>query len=400
MRDFADNCLQLDSYLRRPGDGRKQPQIRAADLVWAQVSCQILRRRSFHDMERLVRSGAAGELTLRQIFSEDSLAYFNERLAPEPTRTALAATVKRAKRNKVFRGHVRIGLAIDGTGAGHCHSKSAVCKLCRPFKDKAGNVVGQQHELVMASVVGVNLTLPVDLEPYGPGVGELAAGGRLFARVADALGPRYFDYVVADAKYAAASFLNEVALRNLHAVVRLKRNAPDLFGRATARFKSRDCDSRIEHDGVWVELWDDETFMPWEKLKWPFVRVLRYRYRSRDGEFVDACWLTNYSKQQLGSEALFRIAKSRWEIENQGFNDAKNRYGLEHICRHDSNALLIGWLLLLLSLVIERLYRHCHLHRGTHPRSTAADLVTLLLLALSRPPDRARPPPQVVPVGA
>jgi hypothetical protein len=26
------------------------------------------------------------------------------------------------------------------------------------------------------------------------------------------------------------------------------------------------------------------------------------------------------------------MAKSRWEIENQGFNDAKSRHGLEHIC--------------------------------------------------------------------
>jgi hypothetical protein len=29
------------------------------------------------------------------------------------------------------------------------------------------------------------------------------------------------------------------------------------------------------------------------------------------------------------------MAKSRWEIENQGFNDAKNRYGFEHICHHE-----------------------------------------------------------------
>jgi hypothetical protein len=320
-------------------------------------------------------------------------------LDPEPTRAALAATAKRAKRNKVFRGHTRIGLAIDGTGAGHCHSNTAVCKLCRPFKDKAGNVVGQQHELVMASVVGVELSLPVDVEPYGPGVGELPAGGRLLARVADALGPRFLDYVVADAKYAAASFLNEVARRNLHAVVRLKGNVPDLSNRVVARFNSRPCDSTLEHDGATVDVWDDETFTPWENLKWPFVRVLRYRYRSRDGEVVDACWLTNYSKESISSEALFRIAKSRWEIENQGFNEAKTLHGMEHICHHESNALLVGWLLLLLGMVIERLYRHCHLHRGTHPPTTAADLVLLLLLALGRPPDRARPPP-ALPVGA
>jgi hypothetical protein len=87
------------------------------------------------------------------------------------------------------------------------------------------------------------------------------------------------------------------------------------------------------------------------------VRVLRYRYRSSKGEIVDAYWLTNYSQYSISSMSLFRLAKSRWEIESQAFNEAKTRHGLEHICHHDANALLVGWLLLLLGLVIERLYR-------------------------------------------
>jgi len=70
-------------------------------------------------------------------------------------------------------------------------------------------------------------------------------------------------------------------------------------------------------------------------------------------------------------------------VENQGFNDAKNRFGLEHITHHDDNALVVGWLLLLLSMAIERLYRLCFLHRGARACPTAADLVALLWLALS-----------------
>lgn len=391
VRDYAKTSLGLERYLRRPGDGRIRPQIHAMDLLWAQLSSQILQKTSFHDMERLVRSGAARELTLHRVFSEDSLAYFNERLDPRPTRAALAATAKRAKRNKVFRGQARIGLAIDGTGAGRCHAKSKVCELCRPYCDDDGNVLGHKHELVMVSVVGVGLSLPIDVEPYGQGDSELAAGRRLLARIMEALGSRFADYVVADAKYAAAPFLNEAARLGLHAIVRLKDNVPGLLGRATVRFNSRTPDTVIDHHGEPVEIWSDDTFEPWEGLEWKFVRVLRYRYRSPRGEVVDAYWLTNYSQQDISSTSLFRLAKSRWEIENEGFNEAKTRHGMEHICHHDANALLVGWLLLLLGLVIERLYRHCFLHRGTHPRLTAADLLTLLLLALARPPTRARP---------
>jgi hypothetical protein len=243
----------------------------------------------------------------------------------------------------------------------------------------------------MVSVVGVRLSLPIDVEPYGQGDCELAAGSRLLARITVALGPRFADYFVADAKYATAPFLNDVARLGMHAVVRLKDNVPGLFARATVRFNSRAPDDVIDHHGQAVEIWTDETFEPWEGLEWKFVRVLRYRYRSPKGELVDAYWLTNYTQQSISSASLFRLAKSRWEIENEGFNEAKTRHGMEHICHHDANALLVGWLLLLLGLVIERLYRHCFLHRGTHPRITKADLLTLLLLALARPPTRAGP---------
>jgi len=82
---------------------------------------------------------------------------------------------------------------------------------------------------------------------------------------------------------------------------------------------------------------------------------------------------------------LYRLAKSRWEIENQGFNDEKNRYGLEHICRHEVNSLVIGWLMICLALTIERLYRLRYLRRGTHPVWTAIALVRQLRQSLGAP---------------
>jgi hypothetical protein len=387
MLGYASTTLRLDQFFARPGDGRKRPHIPARELVRAQIGSHLLRVSSFHGIERLVASGAARGLGSNRVFSEDSLAYFNARLEPGGPRAALIGSAKQAKRNKVFRGQVRLGLAIDGTGAGRCKARSKVCRLCRPYQDAEGNLAGHRHELAMIAVVGGDVMLPLDIEPYGQGEGELTAGTRVLRRTVQALGPRFADYVVADAKYGAASFLNEVTSLGLHAVVRLKDNLPDLHGRAVVRFRGRPADRRIQHNGMDVELWDD-LFQPWEGLAWPSVRVLRYRYRSTMGEVVDACWLTDYAVDAVGSEALFRLAKNRWEIENQGFNDAKNRYGMEHICHHDANALTVGWLLLLLSLVIERLYRLCFLHRGSHPCSSAADLVALLWLALrSRPLD-------------
>jgi hypothetical protein len=76
------------------------------------------------------------------------------------------------------------------------------------------------------------------------------------------------------------------------------------------------------------------------------VRVLRYRQHKRDGTVIQAEWLTNFSMSKLDSLTFYRIAKSRWEIENQGFKDGKNRDGMEYICHHEPNSILIIWLLI------------------------------------------------------
>jgi hypothetical protein len=381
---YSCRRLHLEPYFRCPGDGRKRPQIPAKDLLWAQVGGQILRTTTFHGLETLVHSGVASEMCLSRLISEDSFGYFDERLAPGPTRRALANALKRAKRNKTFQGSAWLGLVIDGSGASRTGSRTPVCPLCRPVKDAGGQVIGHHHELAMIGVVADETCLPFDVEPYGPGDSELGAGQRLLVRGVESLGVRYANYVVADAKYATAPFLNEARRLALEAVVRLKANLPDLHRRATVRFNARGPDMTFEHGGRQVEMWDEEGFPPWEDLSWSTVRVIRYRHAQDDGKVVDAYWLTSISREKADTRTLFDLAKSRWSIENLGFNDAKTRHGMEHACRHQANALLICWLILILALVIERLFRLRHSHRGSHPVLTAAELCCRLWTALSR----------------
>ena len=96
-------------------------------------------------------------------------------------------------------------------------------------------------------------------------------------------------------------------------------------------------------------------------------------------------WLTDFPIRQVSARSLYLLAKSRWAIENQGFNDGKTRYGLAHIRHHHPASLLLCWLLVALALTIERLYRLRYLHRGTHPRHTAIALVRLFRLSLGAP---------------
>jgi hypothetical protein len=377
----------LKSYFQHPGDGRVHPYIPASDLVWAVVMGHILREVSFLRLEWLAHSPVRAELGIQTKFGDDALAYCTARMDPETTRVALAATLHQAKRNKAFENSRFIGLAVDGTGAGRTYKSP--CRWCDPIKDPQGEVHGSLHHFVMISVVGTGLTLPVDVEPYGPGDSEYAASQRLLRRTVEHLGPRFADYLVGDGEYATAPFLHTAGAVGLPVVARLKENLPLLAAAVRARFDGQPPQAVFQVGDDRVEVWDADDFDPWETLDWPTVRVLRYRQHKPDGQVIQAEWLTDFSIAKLSTLSFFRIAKSRWEIENQGFNDGKNRYGMEHICHHQPNSILVVWLLILLAMLIERLYRLRYLHRGEHGIRSAMDLLTYLWLTLGSrsPPD-------------
>ena len=377
---YASFTLGLKSFLRQPGDGRMYPQIPASCLSWALLIGTILRINSANRLEWLARSADRKQLALTTAFGDDSLAYFTERVDPEIIRHRAAATLKLAKRNKAFDETAFIGLAVDGTGAG-CTTKDP-CSLCHPVKDAKDNIISHLHNFVMISVVGAGITLPFDVEPYKPGDSEYAAGKRVLKRAVSHLGPRFADYVVADAKFATAPFLHTAGAVGLPIIARLKANLPELAMAVEARFGKLPPSDAFESGEDWIEVWDADDFAPWSTLNWSTVRVMRYRQHKKNGTVVQAEWLTDFTTARLGARSFFKLAKSRWEIENQGFNDGKNLFGMEHIQHHHPNSMLVNWLFALLAIIIERLYRIRYLHRGTHPVLTSMQLKDILWLFL------------------
>jgi hypothetical protein len=351
--------------------------------LWGILISQLLREVGYRAVEVLVRSRARRRVGISRGFGDDALGYFTERLDAEPTRKAIASAVRQAKRNKAFDDTWLTGLIIDGTGAGRGRRRR--CSLCHPVGGSGLEPTCYLHHFCMASVTGGALKLPVDVEPYGPGDCEYNAGQRLLRRVVGNLGVRFAQFVVVDGEFATAPFLHTAGQLGLAVIARLKGNLPELFAAAQARFTNEPASMTTQVGKDRVELWDAEEFLPWETLRWEFVRVLRYRQHKPDGTVVEAYWLSDLPRKKVGTLSLYRLAKSRWEIENHGFNDGKTHHGMEHISRHDANALLIGWLLAALAMTIERLYRLRYAHRGTHAVLTPIAFCRLLRLALCPP---------------
>lgn len=260
LKRFAQRQLGLAAYLQDVGDGRPRPQIAAATLVWALLIGQIARRSSYHGVEELVRSPARAQLQVARRFSDDTLGYCTERLDASKLRRALASAARRAKRNKAFENSRWVGLALDGTGAGHVTRER--CGLCHPLRNAAEEITGYLHHFSLLSIVGTGIALPLDVEPWGPGDCEYEASQRLLTRAVGALGRRFADYVAGDGLYATAPFLNTATALGLYVVARLKDNLPTLYEAAQIYFRSRPPTLTFQHGTDRVELWDLEGFPP------------------------------------------------------------------------------------------------------------------------------------------
>jgi hypothetical protein len=227
--------------------------------------------------------------------------------------------------------------------------------------------------------------------PTAPATARTAASQRLLQRAVGQLGRRFADYVVADGADATAPVLPAAGALGLRIVARLKGNRPELAQAVQARFGPRAPTATFPVGRDRVELWDADDFDPWAALRWPPVRVVRYRQHKPDGTVVEADWLTDWPTRQVGALSLYGIATSRWEMENQGFTDATTRAGLAHLRHHHANRVRVRGLLLALAMPIERLYRQRYLHRGPRPVYTPIALVRLLWLSLRAPHARHDP---------
>ncbi len=135
-------------------------------------------------------------------------------------RQAIRQLYERLKRNKALPGIGGLGVAvIDGHESHASYRRCCGGCLERRIQRSDGEQLQYYHRQVTLQLLsdapaaspfniqGEPLPLLLDAEPQLPGEDELAAAKRLLERVLAAY-PRAFDVVLADALYAAATFVN------------------------------------------------------------------------------------------------------------------------------------------------------------------------------------------------
>jgi hypothetical protein len=231
--------------------------------------------------------------------------------------------------------------------------------------------------------VGVTPPGILDVEPILPGEGEVVAAGRLWDRIVRDYG-RLIDVVTLDAIYLEAPFLKRVRQSGKHFVVVMKQERRELY---------RDADQlrRVQAAQVWEEagktsrVWDlpgltsFETYGEPVRVVWTEDRIQKFKMIGGQREMVPEesmwVWVTDLSAEVASARWIQLWGHDRWNLENRGFNELVNLWGMDHCFVHLPRAIEV----ILLTLALAFLVTYLFFQRNLKPEVRAA--LTRLALA-------------------
>jgi hypothetical protein len=354
--------LELPKLLSQVTDSRQIPQIPTTTVINSVLMMLLSRLGSLNALEQLDESAKLRKYMGDYLPSADTLGRVFTQIDTDTIRKVQHGIYDRLKRNKAFEppGHGLIALAIDG------HETSATYKMecggC--LKREVGEEPKQiqnYHRNVSCELIFDNCCFQVDAETQLAGEDEVSAAERLLARTVSVY-PRAFDVVVADALYARAGFINKVLVHGKDAIVVLKDDRRELFKDAEGLFADQEPTKVINANGSYLEYWDIDQLQSWSGVK-QLLRVVKMKQTKlicdkETGEVTEVIsvwiWATTLSKHRANTEVVAKLGRSRWCIENQGFNELSNHWHADHVYKHDPVAILNFWLM---SMIAYNLFR-------------------------------------------
>ncbi len=358
---YLNKVFDFRSLSDSLSDARKNPEIAAPTVFRAVFHGFLFRFCSFQELQSELALPAFQRcIGAARSFGDDVLRYSLCGFDLSQLETALVRSNHTLKRNKAFQqGRVqgRIVAALDGLEI--LSSYSRCCETCLerqiacPQPD--GSVqerIQYYHRLVGCQIVSSPLKPWLAFEWVQPGEGEDTAALRLFARIGEFYGPRFFDILLLDSLYAQAPVLALLDRLGWDAVITFKQERRDLYQDALGLFQTRPADQVFEQqqEGVRrrVQLWHAAD-LPFTKDYPRPVRVVRSqeevkRQRIQGGKPYEQitqqewCWISTLEDKVFPATLIWQLGHLRWKNENNGWNDLTQNWALKHgflhACRH------------------------------------------------------------------
>jgi len=374
-------------------DKRRRPEISPRGVWLSGLFMFVLRLGSLNAVDTELHLPRRMEKLIgKRKPSGDSIGRVFSGMDTEPIRDMLSLINHKLKRNKALRTNWSMRfVSIDAHEL--FSSRSRCCAKClkRKITVKGSEVIEYYHRVVVCHLVGFALALPLDLEPLLPGEGEVIAAKRLFKRVVKRY-PRFFDGVVVDSLYLEAPFINCCLEQGKHVIAVLKSERRLLMQDAEGVFKILE-PIVLEENNLRAKIWDAEGFESFEGVTIP-LRVLHSeetelkRKRKGDRWAVEVeehrwWWATTIPTTLLPSRLLWRAGHSRWDIENDLFNDLVNHWFMNHCFKHEPRAIINFLLTLFVAFVLMQSFYKLNMKWQMRSRFTLISLATQLLTSLA-----------------
>jgi len=332
--------------------------------------------------------------------SADQLGRIAADTCPNTVRASMRELYDRMRRMKSIRPwfHGYFALIVDGHESHATYRRHCDGCLERKIKTANGEKTQYYHRNVTALLVTPDFSLLLDAEPQLPGEDEVVTSMRLLERVLKNY-PRAFDVVLGDAKFTDPRFFQFVTGHGKQVLTVLKDERRDLIQDALGLFKAMEPTWVSEEDGKEVRCWDQEGFPSWPQCGKAVRVVLAIEKtkvrRQLDGQVEELTsnwlWVTSFPKETIGTQAVVHLGHDRWAIENQGFNEAVNRWYSDHLYKHHPGAILVFWLMCMIAYNVFQWFFHRNLKAAYRAKVSMQHVARVLASCLYQALPEAKP---------
>jgi len=294
---------------------------------------------------------------------------------------------------RVLKGY----LICSVDGVHHFSSKQVHCKGCIVKNHKDGSTT-YSHSMLAGVLVSPNhkevFVLGAESITNQDGAKKNDCEFNAAKRLLDWMSEQYKNekfIFVEDALYANGPHIKQILSNNWDFVINIKpTKQKQLFQLLESRqvYKKRNCltkkdASGIQHEYSWENNMTLNNATPDVK-----VSVLIYEQTDKKGKTTRFSWISSIAITKTNVEAIMKIGRSRWKIENETFNTLKNQgYHFEHNYGHGKEHLCSTLaMLMLLAFITDQLYQKCsvlfnHLWQAAKTKSKLWEMLRAFFMA-------------------
>ncbi|QKY70425.1 transposase family protein [Lentibacillus sp. CBA3610] len=301
--------------------------------------------------------------TLEELPHYDTINDFLSRLEPDELRNIRTYMIRELLKKRCFEDG-RIGgkywaIIIDGTGLFTFNQKHCDHCLRREYKDEEGNVekTVYMHHVLEAKLVVGNMVFSVDsefIENESEEVPKQDCELNAFYRMASRLNQTFKRLpicIIADSLYACENVFKTCHNNHWKFLLRFKEDRiKSISEEFHALDKMEETNGKGQQDKIrWV---NHIAYNDWD------IHVLEGTIKTADGQ-KRFMFLTDIKITDKNCRKLLYAGRSRWKIENEGFNRQKHiRYHIEHASSHDYTAMKNHYLLTQITDILMQLFEN------------------------------------------